>query len=74
MGYRVPEATYLAWLDCRGLGLGDDPAAVFRDRGRVALSSGPNYGPEAGRGFARLNFATARADLELVLDGLVAAA
>ena len=56
--HRVPEATYLAWLDCRGLGLGDDPAAVFRDRGRVALSSGPNYGPEAGRGFARFNFAT----------------
>ncbi|MDN5932141.1 MAG: aminotransferase class I/II-fold pyridoxal phosphate-dependent enzyme, partial [Pseudonocardia sp.] len=22
-----PEATYLAWLDCRALGLGDDPAA-----------------------------------------------
>jgi cystathionine beta-lyase len=56
--YRTPEATYLAWLDCRDLGLGDDPAAVFRDRGRVALSSGPNYGPEAGRGFARFNFAT----------------
>ncbi len=53
-----PEATYLAWLDCRGLGLGDDPAAVFRRRGRVALGSGPRYGAEAGRGFVRLNFAT----------------
>ena len=27
--------TYLQWLDCRGLGLGDDPAQVFLDRGRV---------------------------------------
>ena len=60
----APEATYLAWLDCRPLGLGDDPAAVFRRRGRVALGSGPEYGAYAGRGFARLNFATAPAVLE----------
>ena len=26
VGYLVPDATYLAWLDCRELGLGDDPA------------------------------------------------
>ena len=60
----APEATYLAWLDCRPLGLGDDPAAVFRRRGRVALASGPGYGADAGRGFARLNFATAPEVLE----------
>ena len=54
----APAATYLAWLDCRGLGLGDNPAAVFLERGRVALSAGPNYGAQAGRGFARFNFAT----------------
>jgi cystathionine beta-lyase len=53
-----PQATYLAWLDCRALGLGDDPAEVFLERGRVALSPGPRFGPP-GRGFARLNFATA---------------
>jgi len=62
--WQVPEATYLAWLDCRELGLADDPARVFRVRGRVALSSGPNYGREEGRGFARLNFATSPAVLE----------
>ena len=61
--WQAPEATYLAWLDCRDLGLGDDPARVFRDRGRVALGSGPWYGRE-GRGFARLNFATSPAILE----------
>ena len=60
----APEATYLAWLDCRPLGLGDDPAAVFRRRGRVALASGPAYGADAGRGFARLNFATSPEVLE----------
>ncbi|HEY7174111.1 MAG TPA: aminotransferase class I/II-fold pyridoxal phosphate-dependent enzyme, partial [Micromonosporaceae bacterium] len=32
IGYRPPDATYLAWLDCRGLGLGDDPAAAFLER------------------------------------------
>lgn len=50
-------ATYLAWLDCRDLGLGDDPAAVFLERGRVALNSGVPFGT-GGAGFARLNFAT----------------
>ncbi|EWT03198.1 bifunctional PLP-dependent protein with beta-cystathionase and maltose regulon repressor activities [Intrasporangium oryzae NRRL B-24470] len=53
----VPEATYLAWLDCRELGLGDDPAAAFLARGRVALSQGPTFGA-GGAGFVRINFAT----------------
>ncbi|POX38901.1 cystathionine beta-lyase [Streptomyces sp. Ru73] len=55
--YTPAEATYLAWLDCRGLGLGDDPAAVFLERGRVALSPGPDFGT-GGAGHARLNLAT----------------
>jgi cysteine-S-conjugate beta-lyase len=55
--WRPPSASYLAWLDCRPLGLGDNPAAMFLERGRLALSPGLNYGP-AGAGFARLNFGT----------------
>lgn len=54
---RLPDATYLAWLDCRALGWGDDPAAVFLDRGRVALNPGATFGP-GGAGHVRLNFAT----------------
>lgn len=61
IGYRPPDATYLAWLDCRALGLGDDPAETFLRVGRVCLSSGPDFGA-AGNGFARLNLAT-RPDL-----------
>jgi cystathionine beta-lyase len=57
IGYRPPDASFLAWLDCRALGLGDDPAAAFRERGRVALEPGPRFGAP-GRGFARLNFGT----------------
>ena len=55
--YHPPDATYLAWLDLRRLGLGDDPAAALVERARVALSPGPTFGEE-GRGYARLNLAT----------------
>jgi cysteine-S-conjugate beta-lyase len=57
VGYRIPEASYLAWLDCRALGLGEDPAATFLAKGRVALEPGPRFG-SPGRGFARLNVGT----------------
>ncbi|MGW1378374.1 MalY/PatB family protein [Streptomyces sp. NPDC002446] len=55
--YRPAAGTCLAWLDCRRLGLGDDPAAVFLERGRVALLPGPAFGT-GGAGHARLNLAT----------------
>ena len=55
-----PEAGYLVWLDCRALGLGDDPSAVFLERGRVALSPGLPFGSQ-GNGFARLNVGTSGA-------------
>ncbi len=54
-----PEATFLAWLDCRGLDLAPSPQAFFLEKARVALSDGSGFGPP-GRGFARLNFATSR--------------
>ncbi|OSP42430.1 cystathionine beta-lyase, partial [Streptomyces sp. 13-12-16] len=54
--YRPGDATYLAWLDCRALGLGDDPADTFLRHGRVALNSGLPFGT-GGAGHARLNLA-----------------
>jgi cystathionine beta-lyase len=60
--YVQPDASYLAWIDFRPYGLGDDPAAVILERGRVALSPGPTYGT-GGAGFARLNLATSPAIL-----------
>jgi cystathionine beta-lyase len=62
-----PEATYLAWLDCRQLDLEPSPYAHFLERGRVALSDGAHFG-ETGRGFARLNFATSRSILGDALE------
>ncbi|MGW1952641.1 MalY/PatB family protein [Streptomyces sp. NPDC001920] len=61
--HRPGEATYLAWLDCRGLGLGDDPAEVFLRRGRVALNSGIPFGT-GGAGHVRLNLATSPESIE----------
>jgi cystathionine beta-lyase len=71
VGYDPPEAGYLAWLDCRGLGLGDDPAEVFLERGRVALGQGPTFG-ELGKGWARLNFGTSSALLEEAVSRMAA--
>lgn len=54
--YAPPRASYLAWLDFRALGWGDDPAARALEVARVALNSGLGFGP-SGTGFARLNLA-----------------
>jgi len=55
---RRPSASYLAWIDLRALGWGDDPAVRILEQARVALSSGPAFGRE-GRGFVRMNLACA---------------
>ena len=53
--YRIPDAGYLAWLDFRGLGWGEDPAGTALEQAQVALESGLKFGSE-GTGRARLNF------------------
>jgi cysteine-S-conjugate beta-lyase len=70
--YRPPDASYLAWVDCTALGLGDDPSAVFLARGRVALSSGPSFG-RPGVGHARLNMGTSRQLLAVAVDRMASA-
>jgi cystathionine beta-lyase len=55
--YRIPDFGYLAWLDLRDLGLGEDPTKQILERGKLALNSGSMYGP-VHQGFARLNFGT----------------
>lgn len=56
VGYLQPEASFLAWLDCRALGVAD-PAGLFLERARVAVNSGADFGAE-GTGWIRLNFGT----------------
>ena len=75
VSHRSPEATYLAWLDCRrlvGEGRTADPARFFLERANVALNDGADFGRH-GVGFTRLNFATSRAMLTRVLDQLAGA-
>jgi len=67
-----PEATYLAWLDCRELALEPSPFAFFLAEAQVALSDGASFG-EPGRGFARINFATSRAILSEALERMAKA-
>lgn len=73
VGYRPPDSTYLAWLDCRALGLPQEPAAFFLDVARVALSAGSDFGPQ-GAGHARLNLATSPAVLTEAVQRMGAAA
>ena len=60
-----PEGTYLAWLDCRQLGI-EDPQRFFLERACVALNDGAVFGP-GGEGFVRLNFGCPR---EMLLEAL----
>ncbi|MFC7583104.1 aminotransferase class I/II-fold pyridoxal phosphate-dependent enzyme [Nonomuraea antimicrobica] len=64
-GYRMPEATYLAWLEVGRPGM----AEVFEREARVRLNDGADYGP-GGEHHVRLNFATTEAILTEVLDRL----
>jgi cystathionine beta-lyase len=59
------EATYLAWLDVREVGL-EQPAAACRRAG-VALSDGTDFGAP---GYLRLNFACPRSTLDEALARL----
>jgi cystathionine beta-lyase len=67
-----PQATYLAWLDCRELGLEPSPYEFFLSRAKVALSDGAEFG-SPGRGFVRLNFATSRRILSQALERMAEA-
>ena len=58
----APEATYLAWMDCRQSGIAGSPQAFFLERARVALHDGAWFGTR-GEGFVRLNFGCPRSTL-----------
>ena len=62
------EATYLAWIDCRPIGV-EDPARFFEEAG-VGLSDGRDFGCP---GYVRLNFGCPRATLEEALRRMRAA-
>jgi cystathionine beta-lyase len=67
----VPEATYLAWLDCTDLvrtaKISGTPHEYFLRQAKVALNEGKDFG-SSGEGFVRLNFGCPRATLVKALN------
>lgn len=64
-----PEATFMVWLDCRGLGFATQKELkdfMFQDA-KVLLNDGTTFGEKEGFGFMRFNFAAPRA---VVMEGL----
>jgi len=58
------EATYLAWIDCRELGLtSEELEKLFLSKAKVALNQGHVFGP-GGEGFVRMNLACSRSIVE----------
>jgi cystathionine beta-lyase len=67
-----PEATYLLWLDCRGLNMEQDELERFMvEKAKIGLNSGTTFGEE-GKGFMRMNIACPRAKLVEALERLAA--
>lgn len=65
-----PEATYMAWLDCSGLGLDDKELnKFFITKAGLGLSPGVQFGL-GGKGFMRINLACPRSILEKALQRL----
>ncbi|MDE6394938.1 MAG: PatB family C-S lyase [Duncaniella sp.] len=62
-----PQASFLVWLDCRGLGLSHDELIdLFVRKARLALNDGEMFG-QGGEGFMRLNVGSPHA---IIREGL----
>ena len=67
VGYRIPDFSYLAWLDLSSLNLGEKPAEVLLEKGKLALNAGIMFGPQSSN-FVRLNFATSEEILDQAIS------
>lgn len=61
--FGIPESTYLAWIDCREMGV-ENPAKYFEIKG-IGLNDGADFDAP---GYVRLNFGCPRATLREALD------
>jgi len=72
----VPDATFLAWLDCNPAiaagKISGSPHRFFLEKAKVALNEGATFGL-GGEGFIRLNFACPRETLTEGLERMRAA-
>lgn len=72
LDWQIPEATYLAWIDIKALGIAEAPLQQALIQQRVAIMPGSTYG-EAGRGFLRLNVGCPRSKVDEGVSRLIAA-
>ena len=65
-----PQASFLVWLDCRGLNLDHESlVSLFIDKAGLALNDGEMFNP-GGQGFMRLNVGTPKSILHTALVNL----
>jgi cystathionine beta-lyase len=65
-----PEGTYLAWLDCRALGLPQNELDnAITNKAKLWLNSGPSFG-KGGNGFQRMNVGCPHSVVQIALDRL----
>lgn len=63
-----PQASFLVWLDCRGLGLDREALnKLFIEKAGLALNDGEMFSP-GGKGFMRLNIGTSRIVLQEAME------
>ena len=72
VGYRPPDGTYLAWLDCAALDLPGSPGELVTSRAQLTVVDGPAFG-EGGAGSFRFNFATPQPVLTEMVERIAAA-
>lgn len=66
----MPEATYLMWIDFRGMGMSHEELNRFLvQEAKLGLNSGAAFGKE-GEGFMRMNLACTRATVQEALSRL----
>ncbi len=70
--WNKPEATFLGWLNCSNLGLGEPPYEFFLREARVGLNEGISFGPQCGD-YVRINFGTIQANLQEAINRMQAA-
>lgn len=70
--YRIPNCSYLAWIDMTAYELGEFPAQTILERGKIALTPGHLFGTDCHQ-YVRLNFATSQEIIAQGIDQIVTA-
>jgi cystathionine beta-lyase len=72
MEMRLPESTFLSWLDCAQLPINGSPFEHYLQVGKIGMNDGEDFG-DGGAEHVRLNFATSRTILTEIVDRLARA-